>query len=100
MIIIRYADIYKTIETQEGLVDIVAIKNVTLPIIIEPDNVNLIQPYISSKGKIFKNVSYINYDGEMIKVVGNYKTLDNKLKNYNKNTRLVISGFKRYGNKE
>jgi len=100
MIIIRYADIYKTIETQEGLVDIVAIKNVTLPIIIEPDNVNLIQPYISSKGKIFKNVSYINYDGEMIKVVGNYKTLDNKLKIYNKNTRLVISGFKRYGNKE
>ena len=93
MIIIRYVDIYKTIETPEGLVDVLTVKDATLPIIINPDRVGLVQPYVSSKGKMFKNVSYITHDGEVIKIVGNFKVIDNLIKEHT-NKRMPIQGFK------
>lgn len=93
MTIIRYADIYRTVDTPEGLVEDLSVKDATLHMIIQPDRVNTIQPYVSSKGKQFKNVSYINYDGEAIKVVGNFRTLDRLIKEHT-NKRIPIQGFK------
>jgi hypothetical protein len=96
MTIIRYVDIYKTEYTQDGPVDVISVKDVTLPIIVDPSDIINIQPYFNGKGKIFKNVSYIKFSNETMKVVGNYKLLDEKIKNY-KPERLIIKGFKSYG---
>ena len=50
MTIIRYADIYRTVHTPEGLVENLSVRDATLHMIIQPDRVNTIQPYVSSKG--------------------------------------------------
>lgn len=96
MTIIRYVDIYKTEETPEGMVDSIALKDATLPISIEPLQVNSVQPYFNGKGKMFKNVSYLNYNGELLKVVGNFKSLRNEIDNY-KPKRVEVKGYIRYG---
>lgn len=98
MTIIRYADIYKTILIDNEIIEVLSVKDATFPIVIEQSRVSGIQPYIGSNGKVFKNVSLINYDGDIIKVVGNYRTLDNNINNFNHN-RVIIKGFKNNGSK-
>ena len=100
MTIIRYVDIYKSEMTEEGMVDTIHLKDATLPIVLDPIRVETIQPYFNGNGKIFKNVSYINYQGELMKVVGNYKLLEKKLINNTTESRIEITGYKRYGNTE
>jgi hypothetical protein len=89
-------DIYKTEYTDDGPIDNISVKDITLPIIINPSDVTSVQPYFSIKGKPFKNVSYIKYNNETMKVVGNYKLLNEQIKKF-KPERLVIKGFKPYG---
>lgn len=93
MTIIRYVDIYKTEITEEGPVDTLELKDATLPMCISPERVDSVQPFFNGRGKQFKNVSYLNYNGELIKIVGNYVKLDNYIKDYSKNSRIEVKGY-------
>lgn len=95
MILIRYADIYKVVNTEDGLVETLSVKDATLPIDLDVNGSITVQPYFNENGKIFKNVSYINYNGETMKVVGNYKKIKEYLNNYRED-RVEVKGFRRY----
>lgn len=95
MNIIRYVDIFGIGTNENGEhIEKVVRKDVTLPVVIDPERVSTIQPFFSKEGRIFKNVSVIYYDGDMYKVVGNYKELDKKRQG--ESNRIQIAGFKKY----
>ncbi len=87
MKVIRYGDVYNTIENEDGEMEEVLIRgDYTMPIILNPYKIESIEPYISINCKQFKNVSIITYDsGKQFKVVGNYKAL-NEYKSSNQRT--------------
>ena len=72
MKIIRYVDIM-------GAENEVIQENFTVPMIIDPNRIEVIFPLFGANGKLFKNVSIIKYDQDAMKVVGNYRDL-NELK--------------------
>jgi hypothetical protein len=92
----RYVDITGVEEDQEGNpIEVVHKQNAMLPISVDEKNITSIQPYFNQNGTIFKNVSYINYDGEILKVVGNYKQISENIRNHSYTDRVKIKGFKR-----
>jgi len=93
MILIRYVDILETVPVEGGYMEKVSVNNATIPIIIETDLVGPIQPYFSKTGKLYKNVSYLTYNGDVYKVVGNYKELDKKIKEDSTNNRIKVTGY-------
>ena len=91
MKIVRYIDIVQPVVDEEGNVyEKTVLSNFTIPTIIDPNGVELISPLFSGKGKLFKNVSIIKYQNELIKVVGNYKTLSDRVNGHS----LTPIGFK------
>jgi len=94
MIIIRFIDLYTTFTNDKGEeYEKLSVRNFTLPTIIDESRIVGINPFFSKKGKLFKNVSMIRYDNEIIKVIGNYKELEKrrkpgcKIKGYNNGNR-------------
>jgi hypothetical protein len=72
MKIIRFVDIVDTYQDAEGnVIEELKYSNFTLPTILEPSKVTSVCPLFSIDGKLFKNVSVIRYDSEMMKVLGN-----------------------------
>ncbi len=92
MNIIRYIDLVDDLEPDEdGVVQQVVIKrNFTLPTIIDSSKIEVISPLFTITGRLYKNVSVIEYGDSVLKVVGNYKKL-NKLKGIDSN----FVGFKK-----
>ena len=85
MKIIKYVDIIATEYTEEGEpYDIVYAKNIGIPEHINDAGVSAISPYFTKKGRLFKNVSLMTYEGQQIKVAGNYNELNNILQNKTK----------------
>ena len=93
MIFISYLDIYDIKYDDEGnSFEYPKIKNATIPINIEKTNIEIIKPFISNKGKIFKHVSVITDSGDRnFKVYGNYKKIIKKVYGI-KNKNLGFSG--------
>ena len=78
MKIIRYVDLVENVEGEDGeYYSEVTKTDFTLPIIIDAGRIDFICPFYTSTGRVFKNVSVIKYDNELLKVVGNYKDLNN-----------------------
>ena len=72
MKIIRFIDIVESSVDEEGnIIEYTKMSNFTLPTIIEASRVESVCPLFTKEGKLFKNVSVIKYDSEMIKVLGN-----------------------------
>ena len=89
MKIIRYLDIaIPTIGPNGEPMEEIIHENVTVPIILDPTKIGRISPLIAKSGKLFKNVSVLEYDNDFMKVVGNYEDLY-KLKR----ERMYITGF-------
>lgn len=87
--VIRYMDMYKTEMDDDGnMYSTVFKKDLTVPVFVESHNIGLIQPYIGSNGKQFKNVSTFYYGDEVFKVVGNYMDLERL-----RNGRITIKGY-------
>lgn len=93
MKVIRFGDIYDSIENDDGTIEEFIIRsNHTMPIILNPHRIETIEPFMSLNCKLFKNVSVITYDsGKQFKVVGNYKELD-KYKFIDKKIRKIGYG--------
>lgn len=100
MILIRYVDIIDTVPVEGGYIEQVVKNNATIPIIVDSDRIGPIQPFFSKTGKLYKNVSYLNYDGDTYKVVGNYKELDKKVKEDSNLSRVKITGYKNYDSEQ
>lgn len=100
MVLIRYVDIIDTIPVEGGYVEKVTVSNATIPIIVDSDKVGPIQPFFSKRGKLYKNVSYLSYEGDIYKVVGNYKELNKKVKENESHTRIKITGYKDYDSEQ
>jgi hypothetical protein len=72
MKIIRFIDVVNSYTDEEGnLVEDLAYSNFTLPTILEAKRVESVCPLFTKDGKLYKNVSVIKYDSEMMKVLGN-----------------------------
>ena len=90
MKIIRLIDLIENKQDEEGnWVEEVKQTNFTLPTILDPNKVDIICPLFTSQGTIFKNVSYVKYDNEMMKVLGSPDYL-NSLKD---NKPIPVKGF-------
>lgn len=59
------------------------IENIVVPTIINKKLVDSISPFYTNSGKLYKNVSVIDYANRSIRVVGNYKELSNRYKLFN-----------------
>lgn len=82
MKIVKFVDIYITKYDEEGKsYDKIEKANVGIPEYINEKKVTNISPYFASTGRLFKNVSIIVYEGNQIKVVGNYNDLHKIIKN-------------------
>jgi hypothetical protein len=82
MKIIKYIDILGTAYDDEGNeFDIVSKKNVGIPEYIKDASISSISPYFTRDGRLYKNVSLITYEGQQLRVVGNYNDLNNRLLN-------------------
>jgi hypothetical protein len=97
MLAIRYINIYRTEMDEEGnYYDKLHKSNLMLPIILEPYKISTIEPYYTSNGKAYKNVSVVSYDnGDKFRIVGNYKEIFKKIKSNEINNTI---GFKKDGN--
>jgi len=90
MKIIRFIDVVETLQDEEGnIIETVKMSNFTLPMIIEPHRVESVCALFTAEGKLYKNVSVIKYDSEMMKVLGNPEYIWD-LKN---NIREPFKGF-------
>jgi len=90
MKIIKFVDIVVTAFTKEGEpFDVVKAKDIGVPEYINDSGVTSISPYFTVKGRLFKNVSLITYEGQQMKVVGNY----NDLNKIHKNITEPIIGY-------
>lgn len=77
MRIIRFIDIVEPRVTEDGqMYDKILYANFTLPAIIDLKKIDSICPLFTSTGKLFKNVSVIKYNDEMLKVLGSMDYLD------------------------
>lgn len=91
MTVIRYTDIYRTFVGEDGeLYQELVEQDVGIPVIITNHYISSIEPYMGQNGRPFKNVSIINYNGEKMKVVGNYRQLEAL-----KNNSTKFTGFKK-----
>lgn len=80
MKLMRYVNLYKTIEQDGELYEVMTKTNVNIPIIVNPYKISSIEPFFTQEGKPYKNVSIISYEtGEKFRVVGNYTTLNDTL---------------------
>tara|TARA_R110000851_G_scaffold315229_5_gene477629 strand:+ start:18287 stop:18640 length:354 start_codon:yes stop_codon:yes gene_type:complete len=71
MKIIRFIDLVDQTVDEEGNVhEELRYSNFTLPTIIDPFKIDTICPLFTADGKLFKNVSVIKYDMDMMKVLG------------------------------
>ena len=85
MKIIKYIDIVATEWDENGQpYDVVHAKNIGVPEYINNNGITGIAPYFTKSGKLFKNVSLITYEGQQMKVVGNYNDLNDRLHNLTK----------------
>lgn len=91
MIFINYNDIYEEYTNEENELDYrVVVKNATIPIHIDKDHIMTVEPLVSQRGSLYKNVSLLKDRNDKIyKVVGNYKDILNR-----KNERVRIKGFR------
>lgn len=90
MEIIRFVDLVDTVQDEQGeYYEKLIQQNYTLPAIIDDTKIDSIYPFFTPKGGVFKNVSVIQYQGEVLKVLGNYKDLNNR--RFKPNTTI---GFK------
>jgi len=90
MKIIRFIDVVEQAYDEEGNpYEEIRIANFTLPTIIDPYKIETICPLFTGEGKLYKNVSVIKYDNEMMKVLGN----PDYLWDLKKNKREPFVGF-------
>ena len=91
MKIVKYIDVYTTEEDEEGeAYDKIHKLNIGIPEHINEKKITNISPYFTQDGRLFKNVSIVMYDGNMLKVVGNYNDLNDRMENKTK----PVGGFK------
>jgi len=82
MKIIKYIDIIATEYNDEGEpYDVVHCRNIGIPEYIDRNGISSISPYFTKEGKLYKNVSLVVYEGQQMKVVGNYNDIYNRLHN-------------------
>lgn len=62
--------------TEEGPIEVVKFRDFMLPISIDPYRIKSISPYITKHGTLYKNVSIINYEDEIMKVLGSVDYLE------------------------
>jgi hypothetical protein len=80
MKVMRYVNLYETVQDGDEVYEIPYKMNITLPIILNPYKITTIEPFYSKIGREYKNVSIISYEtGEKFKVVGNYVTIDDSM---------------------
>lgn len=71
MKIIRFIDLVEPAQDEEGnMYEEVHMSNFTLPTIIDAHKIDTVCPLFTKEGKLFKNVSVIKYENEMMKVLG------------------------------
>lgn len=82
MKIVKFVDIYVTKHDEDGKpYDKIEKTDVGIPEYINEKKVTNVSPYFSPTGRLFKNVSIIVYEGNQMKVVGNYNDLHKIIKN-------------------
>jgi len=72
MKIIRFIDITESVEDEDGnIYEKEKLSNFMLPTIIDPYRIEYIYPLFTADGRLYKNVSVIKYEQDMLKVLGN-----------------------------
>jgi hypothetical protein len=79
---------YTTFENDMGTL----VENIIVPTIINKKFIDAISPLYTNDGRIFKNVSVLDYQNRQFRVVGNYKELNDKYNIFKNNEDKI--GYK------